>query len=95
MKAKLENIYHLFLYTCVFNSYSIVMGGLMTFFVMLGLCLFIDGILPSVISPIIVIGFYMGMVRLHGKLPKLFTFINTKSCLLGIIIGGLWVALIA
>ena len=95
MKDRIFKLTKLLLHTCMFNTFSIVSGSLLTFAALAVLSLYLPTATTLILCPFISLGLYLCVATLTNKISDIIERYDFQSCTLGIIIGSLWIVLLA
>lgn len=91
MRDRILKLWILFLHTCMFNTFSIVAGSMLTFACIAGLSLYFPLMTTLLICPLLTFTIYLSTVLINYKMVDIINKYELQSNTFGIIIGCLWV----
>ena len=95
MKDRILKLWLLFLHTCMFNTFSIVAGSMLTFAWIAWLSLYFPLITTLLICPLLTFIIYLSIVLLSHKMTDITDSYEFQSNTFGILLGCLWVIFLA
>lgn len=95
MRDRILKLWLLFLHTCMFNTFSIVAGSMLTFAWITGLSLYFPLITTLIVCPLLTFAMYFSIVLLSHKMTDITDRYEFQSNTFGILLGCLWVIFLA